>query len=55
MSTGPKSIKSTRRPLAVYYIGRPASLYIDAMACGRRNQANPPSSSRWAIDQPGVL
>jgi hypothetical protein len=52
MSTQDKSTKSIGRPRLVCYIGRPVSLYIDAMAKRRRITANPASSAGGSAEQP---
>jgi hypothetical protein len=52
MSTSYKGPTTPRRPLTVCYIGRPVSLYIDAMAKRRRTHANPASSTSGTAEQP---
>ena len=51
MSTDNKTTTPIRRPLTVCYIGRPDSLYIDAMAKRRRPHANPASSATGTAEQ----
>jgi hypothetical protein len=41
-----------RRSLTFYYIGRPASLYIEALARRRRTRPNPAASPHAGDEQP---
>ena len=54
MSAEQETFTPIRRPLVVWYIGRPASLYIDAMAKRGRTHAKPASSASGTAEQPKV-
>jgi hypothetical protein len=51
MSTNNQATGLTRRPLTFCYIGRPVSLYIDAMAKRRRTHTDPASSASGTAEQ----
>jgi hypothetical protein len=52
MSTNVNPTTRIRRPLTVCYIGRPVSLYIDALAKRQRTQTVPEPSPDGAAGQP---
>ncbi len=52
MSTNTQTPTRKRRPMSTCYIGRPVSLYIDALAKRRRTQAVPQPRPVEAAGQP---
>jgi hypothetical protein len=55
MSTENNTTRPVRRPLTACYIGRPVSLYIDAMAKRRRTHASPASNTGGTAGQTTAL